>query len=64
MEIISLIVSVVVAVLVLLVLLRTSKRTGDDSTQAALFFQQQIDSLRGDVSQNLKNTSDTLANSL
>jgi DNA recombination protein RmuC len=64
MEIISLVISVVVAVLVLLMLLRTSKRTGDDSTQSTLLFQQQIDSLRGEVSQNLKNTSDTLVTSL
>ena len=64
MEIVSLIVSIVVAVLVLIVLLRTFYRKGDDSTQAALIFQQQVDSLRGEVNQNLKNTTDTFVMSL
>jgi DNA recombination protein RmuC len=64
MEIVSLIVSIVVAVLVLVVLLRIFQRKGDDSTQAALIFQQQVDSLRGEVNQNLKNTTDTFVMSL
>jgi DNA recombination protein RmuC len=64
MEIVSLVVSIVVAVLVLIVLQRTFQRKGDDSTQAALIFQQQVDSLRGEVNQNLKNTTDTFVMSL
>jgi len=64
MEIVSLIVSIVVAVLVLIVLQRIFHRKGDDSTQAALIFQQQVDSLRGEVNQNLKNTTDTFVMSL
>jgi len=64
MEIVSLIVSMVVAVLVLIVLQRTFHRKGDDSTQTALIFQQQVDSLRGEVNQNLKNTTDTFVMSL
>jgi Uncharacterized protein conserved in bacteria len=64
MEIVSLIVSIVVAVLVLIVLQRTFQRKGDDSTQASLIFQQQVDSLRGEVNQNLKNTTDTFVMSL
>jgi DNA recombination protein RmuC len=61
---VSLIVLIVVAVLVLVVLLRTFQRKGDDSTQATLIFQQQVDSLRGEVNQNLKNTTDTFVMSL
>ena len=64
MEIVSLIVSIVVVVLVLVVLQRTFHRKGDDSTQAAMIFQQQVDSLRGEVNQNLKNTTDTFVMSL
>jgi DNA recombination protein RmuC len=62
MEIVSLIVLIVVAVLMLVVLQRTFRRKGDDPTQAALIFQQQVDSLRGEVNQNLKNNSDTVNN--
>jgi len=64
MEIIPLIISLVVAVLVLVVLLRTFQRKGENSTQTALIFQQQVDSLRGEVNQNLKNTTDTFVMSL
>lgn len=64
MEIVSLIVSIVVVVLLLIVLQRTFQRKGDDSTQAAIIFQQQVDSLRGEVNQNLKNTTDTFVMSL
>jgi DNA recombination protein RmuC len=64
MEIVSLIVSVVVAVLMVVVLLRTFQRKGDDSAQSAILFQQQVDSLRGEVNQNLKNTTDTFVMSL
>jgi DNA recombination protein RmuC len=64
MEIVSLIVSIVVAVLVLVVLVRIIQRKGDDSRQTTLIFQQQVDSLRGEVNQNLKNTTDTFVMSL
>ncbi len=64
MDIVMLIVLIVVAVLLLAVLLRTFWQKGDDSTQAALIFQQQVDSLRGEMSQNLKNTTDTFVMSL
>jgi DNA recombination protein RmuC len=64
MEIVSLIVSLVVAVLVLAVLFRTFQQKGIDSTQSTLLFQQQVDSLRGEVNQNLKNTTDTFVMSL
>ncbi len=62
MEIVSLIVLIVVVVLVLIVLQRTLQRKGNDSTQAAMIFQQQVDALRGEVNQNLKNNSDTVNN--
>jgi DNA recombination protein RmuC len=64
MEIVSLIVLIVVVVLLLIVLQRIFQRKGDDSTQAALIFQQQVDFLRGEVNQNLKNTTDTFVMSL
>jgi DNA recombination protein RmuC len=64
MDIVMLMVLIVVAVLLLAVLLRTFWRKGNDSTQAALIFQQQVDSLRGEMSQNLKNTTDTFVMSL
>jgi len=54
----------VVAVLLVLVLLRTTQKKSEDGTQSVLLFQSQIDALRGEVSQNLKNTSDTLATTL
>lgn len=64
MDIVLLAVLISVAVLLLAVLLRTFWKKGNDSTQAALIFQQQVDSLRGEVNQNLKNTSDTFVMSL
>jgi len=64
MEIISLVISCLVGLLVLLVFFRVSRHKGEDSTQTTLLFQQQIDALRGEVSQTLKNSTDTLATSL
>jgi DNA recombination protein RmuC len=64
MEIVSLIVSCVVVVLVLIIFFRTLKSNGGDSAQTTLLFQQQVDALRGEVNQNLKNTADTLVTSL
>jgi DNA recombination protein RmuC len=63
MEVVSLVVSIVIGLVVIMVLLRSSlKKT--EGPQTALLFQQQIDALRGEVNQNLKNTSDTLSTSL
>jgi DNA recombination protein RmuC len=64
MEVASLIVSLLVGILIIILLLRQSARKGTDSSEAALLFQQQVDSLRNDVNQNLKNTADTLVTSL
>jgi len=63
MEIVSLLVSIVVCVLVVVLFMRSSSKK-TENPQAALLFQQQLDALRGEVNQNLKNTSDTLATSL
>jgi predicted negative regulator of RcsB-dependent stress response len=64
MEIVSLIISIIVAVLAVLIFFRTFQRKENDSTQTTLIIQQQVDALRGDVNQNLKNTADTLITSL
>ncbi len=64
MEIVSLIGLGVVLVLVLVVLFRQSKRRNEDQTTAALLFQQQMESLRGEVSQSLKNTTDNVVHLL
>jgi DNA recombination protein RmuC len=63
MEVVSLIVSIAVGIVVLIVLLRSSSKKTEDP-QTTLLFQQQVDALRGEVNQNLKNTSDTLVTSL
>jgi DNA recombination protein RmuC len=54
----------VVAVLLFLVLLKLYGQKSDSSSQSALLVQQQFDALRGEVTQNLKNTADTLSESL
>jgi len=64
MDIVLLIVLVVIAVLLLAVFIRSFWRKGDDSARASLIFQQQVDSLRGEMNQNLKNTNDTFVMSL
>ena len=64
MELPLIIVLVVVAVLLILVLIKLYSQKSDGSSQSALLVQQQIDSLRGEVTQNLKNTADTLSESL
>jgi DNA recombination protein RmuC len=64
MEVASLMMLLVVVILVVILLLRLSSRKEVNSSETVLLFQQQIDALRGEVSQNLKNTSDTLATSL
>ncbi|MBI3579041.1 MAG: DNA recombination protein RmuC [Ignavibacteriales bacterium] len=52
----------VAGLLVYLVMKQTSSK--GNSTDLSLLMQQQIDGLRGEVSQNLKNTSDSLSTSL
>ena len=64
MEVASLIISLLVVILMVILLLRQSSRKGDNSSETTLLFQQQVDALRGEVSQNLKNTADTLVTSL
>jgi len=64
MDIVFLIVLVVIAILLLAVFIRSFWRKGDDSARASLIFQQQVDSLRGEMNQNLKNTTDTFVMSL
>lgn len=55
---------VVVLVLLVFIVVRLRSHQQQDSTQATLLIQQQIDSLRGEVNLSLKNTSDTLGISL
>jgi DNA recombination protein RmuC len=64
MEIASLIISFCVVILIVILLFRQSPRKVENSSETALLFQQQVDALRGEVSQNLKNTADTLVTSL
>ncbi|MGD0036548.1 MAG: DNA recombination protein RmuC [Bacteroidota bacterium] len=64
MEVASLIISLLVVILIVILLLRQSSRKGENSSETTLLFQQQVDALRGEVSQNLKNTADTLVTSL
>jgi DNA recombination protein RmuC len=64
MEVASLILLFLVVILIVVLLLRLSSQKGANSSEAALLFQQQVDALRGEVSQNLKNTADTLSTSL
>jgi DNA recombination protein RmuC len=52
-----------VALLVVLVV-RTWSRTTKGSDQSSMLLQQQMDALRGEMSQSLKNTADTLGTSL
>jgi DNA recombination protein RmuC len=52
-----------VALLVILVV-RSWSRTARGSDQSAILLQQQMDALRGEMSQSLKNTTDTLGTSL
>lgn len=64
MEILSLFILGVVLVLVMIVLFRQRARRNEDQTTTALLFQQQMDSLRGEVSQSLKNTTDNVVHLL
>ena len=64
MEVASLIISILVVILVAILLLRQASRKGANASETTLLFQQQVDALRGEVSQNLKYTADTLVTSL
>jgi DNA recombination protein RmuC len=64
MEVASFIISIAVLIVIVILLLRQSSRRGENSSETTLLFQQQVDALRGEVSQNLKNTADTLVTSL
>ena len=64
MEIASFAISLFVVLLIVILLARQSSRKGENSSETTLLFQQQVDALRGEVSQNLKNTADTLVTSL
>ena len=64
MEIVTIGILLVIGVMVLILMLRLLSRKGEDTTQTALLFQQQVEALRGEVNLNLKNTADTLVTSL
>lgn len=55
---------VVVLVLLVVILLRVRAPQQQDTSQATLLIQQQIDSLRGEVNSSLRNTSESLGTSL
>jgi DNA recombination protein RmuC len=55
---------VVVVALLLAILLKLYGQRVDNSSQSAMLIQQQVDSLRGEVSQNLKNTADSVNEAL
>jgi len=54
----------VVVVLLIVILMRLRTQKPEDAAQTTMFVQQQMDTLRGEVSANLKNTSDSLSQSL
>jgi DNA recombination protein RmuC len=64
MDVITIIVLVLVAALLVAVLMKLSAKSGGETDQSALLMQQQIDSFRTEVSQSLKNSTDSLATSL
>jgi DNA recombination protein RmuC len=64
MEVASFVLSFIALIFIVILLLRQSSRKGENSSETTLLFQQQVDALRGEVSQNLKNTADTLVTSL
>jgi DNA recombination protein RmuC len=63
MEVASLIISLSAVILIVILLLRLSSRKEENSSDTSLLFQQQVDALRSDVHQNLKNTEDRLVTS-
>ncbi len=64
MQLPLLILLAVVVVLLVAVLLKLYGKSSADSPQSALLIQQQVESLRGEVSQNLKNTADSVNEAL
>ncbi len=64
MELPLIILLVVVVALLLAILLKLYGQRVDNSSQSAMLIQQQVDSLRGEVSQNLKNTADSVNEAL
>jgi DNA recombination protein RmuC len=54
----------VIVVLLVVILMRLRAQKPEDATQTTIFVQQQIDTLRGEVSSSLKNTSDAMGQSL
>jgi DNA recombination protein RmuC len=64
MELVLIVLVSIVTVLGVVMLVRLSQQKGGDSTQSTLLFQQQVEALRGELHNNLKNTTDTLATSL
>ncbi|MEK6757191.1 MAG: DNA recombination protein RmuC [Bacteroidota bacterium] len=64
MDIAFLILLVVVVALLVILFVRLSPRKQEEPNHSTLLIQQQIDSLRGEVSQSLKNTADSLGSSL
>ncbi|HAL57133.1 MAG TPA: hypothetical protein DCP63_11845 [Bacteroidetes bacterium] len=64
MELLTLVLLVVVAALVVFLSIKILGRKPEDPNQLTLLLQQQIDGLRGEVNQSLKNTADSMTTSL
>jgi DNA recombination protein RmuC len=64
MQLSLIILLVVVVALLLAILIKLYARKEDGSSQSSLLIQQQVDSLRGEVTQNLKNTADSVNEAL
>ncbi|HEY6952867.1 MAG TPA: DNA recombination protein RmuC [Bacteroidota bacterium] len=64
MQLSLIIILVVFAAILLLILLKLYGQKSGGGTDSAMLVQQQIDSLRGEVSQNLKNTADSVNEAL
>ncbi|HEY5614380.1 MAG TPA: DNA recombination protein RmuC, partial [Bacteroidota bacterium] len=64
MDVITILVLILLAALLVLILIKVSSRSTSSTDQSALMMQQQIDGFRAEVSQTLKNSTDSLANSL
>jgi DNA recombination protein RmuC len=64
MDILLIILICVITVLIFILLLRLPRKQGQELSQSVLLFQQQVESLRNDLHQNLKNTTDIVFKSL
>lgn len=64
MEILTLSILGIIAILAFMIFMRTLQQKQGNPAETTILFQQQVDTLRSEVNQNLKNTSDTLATSL